>query len=57
MEAVQEPLVAVEATDKEWRLVAACIAACAARSAEYVDGADERELAGLWLRIHPEGDV
>lgn len=52
----QEP-VAVYATEQEWRVVAACIAACASQAQQFVEAEDSRALTGLWLRIHPEGEV
>ena len=48
-----QELVAVWMTDAEWRKVAACVAA----HTIFADEDGEKELARLWTRIHPEGQV
>jgi len=49
-----QELVAVWLTDAEWRKVAACVAAHVIFAPS---DAEEREIAALWTRLHPEGTV
>lgn len=54
MRTVEAPKLSTRtATEEQWRVVAACVAA----QMVSVSDEDARELARLWTLIHPEGAV